>query len=102
MTISTYARDFKDFYSLWALVVLNNDNLPDVIQFASAYFDFMKKVIFQKSQEALDLSEKDQNQQVEDDVNKYYRNTIGASTEPPQRKERHIALKTAVWDELAP
>lgn len=100
-SISNYAKDFKDFYSLWALVVLNNNNLPDVNKFAIAYSDFMEKVNFQKSQEALDPSERDQSQPIDDNVNKYYRNSIGASTEPPQRQERHIALETAVWGELA-
>lgn len=100
--VSEYAKDFKDFYSLWSLVALNNNSMPAANLFASAYSDFMGKVNFQKNQESLDPSERDLNQQVDDNVNKYYRNSLGASTEPPQRKERYIALKTALLDALAP
>jgi hypothetical protein len=62
----------------------------------------MSKVNSQKSQESLDPSERDQTQQLDDNVNKYFKNSLGASTEPPQRKERYIALKTAVLDVLSP
>ena len=42
--ISKYAKDFKDLYSLWALIVLNVEKFPEATVFASKYVDFMKNV----------------------------------------------------------
>ncbi len=90
--ISKYARDFKDFYSLWALVAVNKDRLPDAAIFAEKYVAFMEVVNKFKNESFL----KEENINSYREHYKYYINSIGANTEPPQRIGRHEALMTAL------
>lgn len=88
--ITNYAKDFKDFYSLWSFVALNKDRLPEPGVFAEKYADFMKIVNNFKSEEFLI----EKNITSYKDHHSYYLNSLGANTEPPQRIERDTALKT--------
>lgn len=90
--VSKYARDSKDFYSLWSLVNLNKDRLPDATVFAEKYAAFMEIVNNFKNE----LFLKEENTNCYREHYKYYINSIGANTEPPQRIGRHEALITAL------
>ena len=88
--ISTQARDFKNFYSLWGLVALNVDKLPVAEEFAEKYLAFMSLVEEVKN---------DPQQEITDGLKipfKYYDASKGASTEEPQRQKRHVALTTLI------
>lgn len=43
-SVTSYAKTFANFYSLWSLIALQYKDLPLPEKFASAYQDFMKKV----------------------------------------------------------
>lgn len=88
--ITRYARDFKNFYSLWAVVAVNADKLPTAAVFAEAYQLFMSKV---------DRIKEDPQQEINPDLQApfdYYDASTGASTEEPQRLKRHMALETLI------
>lgn len=94
--ISTYSRDFKDFYSLWSVAVLNNDRLDNLANFANQYLAFMEEVVSLKKYESQDLEDRDPSQVFSSEVTKYYQNSIGANTEFPQRRARYEALASSV------
>lgn len=93
--VSNYSSGFGNFYSLWAFVVLNKDHLPSAKKIAKTYQQFMEKV------EKL-LKEKDpekffkKHQQGYGTAYRYFRSGLQASTDQPQRQERHEALKKAL------
>ena len=88
--ITQYSRDFKDFYSLWALVSLEMHLLLSPEHASAKYKLFMDLVASVKSSMQENATAPD----VPDPVMIYYTNSIGASTEDPQRTARHTALKT--------
>jgi len=91
--ITRYAKDFKNLYTLWTIIILNYDNLPPLNDLATTYLTFMKEVHKFKEQENLEnLSEEGQTQSFT-----YYKNSIGASTEGPQRKARYTSLKQVIF-----
>jgi hypothetical protein len=90
--VTKYAKDFKDFYSLWAIVAMNRDRLPQANVFAQSYTSFMEVVNKFKTPEFLD----DANKESFPMQYRYYLNSVGASTEPPQRQERHDALNSII------
>ncbi len=98
-TVTTHARDFKDLYSLWACVALNRDELSTPGKFAQKYCAFMEKVNKFKDKKYWDEVQQLGKQPKPSDSLKYYQNSIGANTEPPQRKARHEALRGAMFGE---
>lgn len=90
--ISTYAKDVKDFYSLWSAVALNHNNLANPDAFAIRYKAFMAEVESLKQYEAQDPVDRDPNASFSPDVKKYLQNSTGANTEFPQRRARHDVL----------
>lgn len=91
--ITTYATSYTHFYSLWAAIALSgstNKSQED----AEAYSQFMNSVEEIKE----NIEEHIQSEIDKKLVNplKYYQNSTGASTEEPQRKERHSTLLKAL------
>lgn len=88
--VSSEARDFKNFYSLWSLIALNLDALPSAAVFSEKYLGFMSLVNDIKN---------DPQQEITAELKSpfdYYDASSGASTEEPQRNKRHLALETLI------
>lgn len=99
-TITKYARDFNNLYSLWAVVILHFDRLPVVKQFAMKYSEFIDEINKYKNEEYLGkVVAGDEKPRFSQSL-QYYRNSIGASTEPPQRQERNKALLSVLLEIL--
>lgn len=94
--ITKYARDFTNLYSLWAVVVLNANKLPKAKEFIERYTEFMKEVNRFKDEEYLQKVIEGEETPLFIESRSYYSNSIGASTEPPQREERNKALVQAL------
>jgi len=90
--VSKHARDFTNFYSLWAIIALNYDGLPNVEEFAQKYALFMNDVNKYKNEDYLTRVIRGEEKPTETLSLNYYQNSVGASTEPPQRCERHNVL----------
>ena len=90
--ISIYSKDFTNFYSLWSIVALNYDKLPLDDKFADKYELFMKEVLkFKESEYLKKVIDGEVKLSIQQSLS-YYQNSIGASTEEPQRIERNEAL----------
>jgi hypothetical protein len=95
--ITTHIKTFNAFYTLWALLVLGGDNLPDPPTLALRVSKFMERVV------ELD-SEADVHAFLEHHADAasysgplvYLNNSRGASTDLFQRKNRFHALMEAV------
>jgi hypothetical protein len=87
--VSRRARTATHFYTLWALITLERERLPEASAFAVLYEDFMKKVEDLK-QSDLDTTVSD----VPDPAFIYAKNSTGAVTEFPQRQARLESLKS--------
>jgi hypothetical protein len=92
--ISKFATDFTDLYSLWAVVCLNSDKLPKQEIFATKYSTFMQEVNKYKNAEYFEKVIRGEIVPGISEALKYHQNNIGASTEAPQRVERHNALSS--------
>jgi hypothetical protein len=90
-TVTTYAKDFKNFYSLWALVV-TEDSVPTPAELAPIYSAFMKEVDSFKDHEVAESYIAGGLKVQFPSSFKYYQNGKGASTDEPQRVSRHEAL----------
>lgn len=90
--VTRHANDFTSFYSLWAIVCLNPDRLPHSNEFAAKYSTFMEEVEKYRDPKYFERVVKGEVKATNPDSVKYYQNSIGASTEPPQRQERHRVL----------
>ncbi len=95
-SITKYANDFTNFYSLWAVICLNLLRLLPSREFADKYLTFMEEIVKYRDQEYLEKVLKGEVKSTNPESIKYYRNCTGASTEPPQRQERHRVLETVV------
>jgi hypothetical protein len=95
--VSTHAKTANNIYTLFALLAIENiTDTPSA--FAEKYDNFMNLVSIFKEEEVIDnqdaqIADKPVNW---DNANKYYSNTLGASTEPPQRIARYEALKAVL------
>lgn len=97
--ITTYAKDFINLYTLWAVVINNFQILSLDDSFAEKYSKFMADVSKFKNQDYLDKVMKQEELPEFPQSLKYYQNSIGASTETPQRKERLAALNNFLLGE---
>lgn len=95
--VTKYANDFTNLYSLWAIVCLNNDKLPNPSGFAARYSAFMEEVGKYKNAEYYASVINSSMTSFISATTKYYQNSTGASTEPPQREGRHEALVSAIF-----
>ncbi len=91
--ITNYAKNVGNFYTVWAVVALNYDALPDTNVLAESYGNIMEKV--------KEISSKDNPMEFFEQLNdkdiyinpfKYAENAKGASTDLAQRKNRYDAL----------
>ena len=95
--VTKYAKDVTNFYSLWAIVALNQSRLPETRSFLEKYSAFMDEVNKYRNNEYM--------RQVLSRLETpsfgasllYYQNSIGARTESPQRIERHKALTSVIF-----
>ncbi|MBU4526906.1 MAG: DUF262 domain-containing protein [Desulfomicrobium sp.] len=95
--ISTYSKDFINFYTLWSLVVTTITNLPTSSIFSIKYAEFMCDVAKFKDKTYLEkVMNKEEAPQFSQSL-KYFQNSIGASTEFPQRKERLAAIFSVIY-----
>jgi hypothetical protein len=97
-SITIHAKTANNIYTLFALIVLEDFNdTPE--ELATKYDAFMNLVdTFKQTTEQGDVQDIDIETMPTnwDFANKYYANTLGASTEPPQRIARYEALKSAL------
>ena len=95
-TVTKYANDFTNFYSLWAIICLNFVTLPPSKEFAAKYSTFMEEVAKYRDQAYFEKVLKGEVKAPNPESFKYYKNSTGASTELPQRQDRHKVLETVV------
>ena len=95
--ITTFAKTYGAFYTLWSAIALHADRLvdgPDII--AARYSTFMQKVEELGEQADLDVFLRSQEAGAYTLAHRYFSNATGASTEEAQRSARHGALLTAL------
>lgn len=94
--ISRYARSTANLYSLWALIALDRAGLPEPIELARKYAEFMAGVESAKEMagEIGDETDVSIAEHLRAAVTKYYRGSVGANTERPQRLARSDALRS--------
>jgi len=94
--ITKHARDFTNLYTLWGVVACHLETLPSPEDFASSYCAFMEEVERYASEDYMQAVLRHEQTPKSSESLKYYQNSLGASTELPQRQERHNALVQAV------
>lgn len=99
--VSKCAPDVGNFYSLWAVLALNYDRLPNMSEFADRYLSFMERVNKYKDKEYFDKVIRGDEKPAESLSFKYYQNTIGARTEQPQRQARNEVLMKVLLEDRA-
>jgi hypothetical protein len=100
--ITKYARDFTNLYSLWGVVSLHNNRLPNVEEFTNKYSTFMKEVSKYRNEEYQSRVMKGDEEPSFKQSRKYYQNSTGARTEGPQRDERNTALLSVIFEAPSP
>lgn len=97
--LAHYLKTFLNFYSLWAFVILNKDKLPEPRKLAEKYLDFMVEVDTLAKERDPDefMRQKGKDKYVE--AYKYFRNSLGANTDKPQRELRNEALINTLFKE---
>jgi len=90
--VTAYAKDFKDFYTLWTVLALNPALIAsDMSSVMRKYKEFMEKVATYKN--TTPPVPTDSNPSPISTLSlDYYKNSLGASTDLPQREARHNAL----------
>lgn len=88
--IDEYGKTANNLYTLWALIFLNYDKLPDVNVLATNYLKFMQGVDSLIEAQTPD----DDPGNVNQSHFAYYRNSKGASTDLPQREARLTSLQS--------
>lgn len=95
-SVTDHAKGLGNFYSLWAVVVLNKMKLSSANKVAKKYKEFMDKVdILSKEKDPEEYLEKHKTL-IYKNAYKYFRNSVQASTDQPQRKNRHDVLNTVL------
>jgi hypothetical protein len=89
--ISTYAKSLAHFYTLWAIVALNYDNLQPVKETARRYKAFMEKVETLSAQKDLEAFLAEHGATFQNPFI-YYDYARGASTDLRPREERYKVL----------
>ncbi|MBK1667194.1 hypothetical protein CKO28_03945 [Rhodovibrio sodomensis] len=94
-----YLKIQVHFYSLWGFLVVNLENMPDVETITRLYAEFMESVgvAVERFKEGTDSENLVERGSCWDKaVAKYALSRTGASTEEPQRVDRHKALEEAL------
>lgn len=97
--ITHSASDYKDVYTLWALVVLNKNGLPGAADFARAYEAFMSEVLRYRDEDFLQRIISGSTAPTFKQSYSYFANSTGPNTELPQRQARYDALLSALLPE---
>jgi len=84
--LAQYLKVQSQFYSIWGMLVLEAPDIADAV-LAKRYFEFLEEVA--RSPDHTDGLE----ESYAESVRTYAQNVKGASTEFPQRSERHKMLK---------
>lgn len=90
--IKKYADDFKNLYSLWAIVVLKTGQLPAPAVLAEKYAAFMEEVNSLKGDETGEQLAAREAELTYPSCVKYHQSSSGATTDELQRKNRLEAL----------
>lgn len=87
-TISKYAGDFSNLYTLWAVVALHRESIHEIETFREKYSTFMDDVNQYRNEEY--LRKVIGGEEAPRDIRslRYHQNSVGARTEAPQRIER--------------
>lgn len=93
--ITTHATTANNVYPLFALVILKTDENTDAISVARNYHEFMSVVDDLKGLEDPESSLQERGR-FGPQALRYLRNSVGAATEPEQRKERLEALEESI------
>lgn len=94
-SITTYARNYNNFYTLWAVIALNREQIQTSTGVANKYEEFMKLVeAFNQHDDPETLVAQDREKLT--DAWNYYRNSLGASTDLNPRQARYEALLNAI------
>lgn len=91
--IDAYAKTVGNFLTLWAIVVIEFDDLPKPAEFAKKYKTFMKKVAHLSGLKKMEsiLDSKDAGKYK--DAFTYLSNLVGAATDFGPREARYDSLK---------
>jgi hypothetical protein len=91
--VTKYAKGFGSFYSLWGFVALNKDKLPPEKEIAEKYNKFMSMVETVSKEEEPETFLKEHKEVGYKDAFRYFRNSVQASTDQPQRENRNEILE---------
>lgn len=97
--VSVFASDKVNFYTLWALVALNGTRIEDTGEFTKLYAEFMTTVDSYRKNKELAEATTDDMKLFRGQALIYFQNSIGASTEMPQRDARYRALLNGIFGE---
>lgn len=86
--ITRHVRGFADFYSLWTVVALNRNRIPDPQTTSSRYAAFMRKVIALARTKDMSLL-----RDYDNDAYAYLKSSTQAGTEKSQRLRRNNILQ---------
>jgi hypothetical protein len=92
-SITTHAKSFINFYSIWSIVALNLDRLPQPEELAKRYASFMERVAVISTYKPEDIVTTAEDIKFREPYN-YLVNSKGAATDFTPRENRHSALKT--------
>ena len=98
--VASNSKTVTHFYSLWALLTLEAEDLPDPAVFSEKYKDFMESVVSLNLDSIGDVPP-DEGEGLAPNV-RYFLNAQAAPTDAGPRKIRHQALKKAVLDDEDP
>ncbi|QXE86376.1 DUF262 domain-containing protein [Geomonas nitrogeniifigens] len=90
--VTNYASDFKNFYTLWALIATRHILMTSPNDLADSYVDFMAEVNAFKDPSVYEKAVRGEVTTKFKSSYRYYQGSIGASTEEPQRRDRLEAL----------
>jgi hypothetical protein len=94
--ITRFAKAFGSFYTLWAVVALERQQLPPAPQTAARYHDFMQQVERLSAEKNLDAFISAEDAPEFKDPWLYFTNVRGANTDLGPRQQRFDALKRAL------
>ena len=96
--LAPFLRSVNHLYPLWAFLVLSGTDISATSQLAEPYAEFMAEVERLRAADAGDAGR----DRTEDNPNAllYLQNSVGASTELPQRSARLLALSRALGEPI--
>jgi hypothetical protein len=100
--VSEHGKSYTNFYSLWCVAALADNGLPKADVAAERYAAFMSKVNeVLKTEDPESLLGGDRAEALRGPY-RYAQNARGASTEPPQRRQRYEVLRAVLLGNEVP